>query len=227
MQTLIAIPKKGVKIGLWKIEEDEDFFRSKMPLSIEEEADLAPLKQMRRLEWLACRWLLHEISGHDIRMPLVKDAFSKPFFEDASEKRYCSLTHASGYVGAVISQVPCGCDLEVLAERLNRVSSKFVNENEERILTNPRFYTSKLWRLCFIWCAKEAIYKAYGEKSVDFKKNMTIIYNQNIGVKGELGILHKEEFSNIYELNYMNFKDGDLKFIFLWSLLIYTEKNEH
>jgi 4'-phosphopantetheinyl transferase len=224
MLTLSAIPKDGVKIGLWKIEEDEGFFRSKMLLSLEEEADLAPLKKMRRLEWLACRWLLHEISGHDIRVPLVKDAFSKPFFEDSSEKRFCSLTHASGYVGAVISDVSCGCDLEVLSERLNRASSKFVNEEEEGILTNSVFETSGLWRLCFIWCAKEAIYKAYGEKSLDFKKNMTIVYKQNKNANCELGILHKEKFSNIYDLHYMNFKSDDLDFIFLWSLLIYTEK---
>jgi 4'-phosphopantetheinyl transferase len=225
MLTLSAVPTDGVKIGLWKIEEDEDFFRSKMPLSVGEEADLFNLKGLRRLEWLACRWLLHEISGHQIRMPLVKDAFSKPFFEDSSEKRYCSLTHASGFVGAVISDEPCGCDLEVLAERLNRVSSKFVNEDEERIFTNPRFETTKLWRLCLIWCAKEAIYKAYGEKSLDFKKNMTIIYNENKKNNCELGIMHKSDLSHVYELHFMNFASGDLKFIFLWALLIYKENN--
>jgi 4'-phosphopantetheinyl transferase len=207
-------PKSEVHIGLWKIEEDESFFRTNMSLSINEEADLFPLKGTRRLEWLACRWLLHELSGHDIRMPLAKDAYSKPFFEGNEENRYCSLTHSSGFVGAIIAPEACGCDLESVDKRLQRVASKFVNEGEQKLLNNPPDQKDNLWLLCFIWCAKEAIYKAYGAKEVDFKKHLTIDY-QGVGAI-EQGFLHKGDLTQQYELNYMELKEGAL--IFLWCI---------
>jgi 4'-phosphopantetheinyl transferase len=207
-------PQPEVHIGLWKIEEDEGFFRSNMSLSMAEEADLAPLKGTRRLEWLACRWLLHELSGHDIRMPLAKDAYSKPFFEGNEENRHCSLTHSGGFVGAVIAAEPCGCDLEGVDKRLQRVSSKFINESEQKLLDNPPFAKDKLWLLCYIWCAKEAMYKAYGAKEVDFKKHLTVDYQGVTRV--ENGKLHKEDFQQQYQLHYMDVQNETL--IFLWCI---------
>jgi 4'-phosphopantetheinyl transferase len=217
MLFLKQTPQPDIHIGLWKIEEDEDFFHQRLPLSAAEFVDLSPLKGARRLEWLACRWLLHEVSGHDVRMPLAKDAYSKPFFEGESENRYCSLTHAGGFVGVVIAPIPCGCDLEVIDKRLQRVAPKFVNELEQKMLDNTTLSKDELWRLCFVWCAKEAMYKAYGVKEVDFKKHLTVDY-QGI-TKSEKGFLQKGDLQQLYDLKYIEIQEEIGKdIIFLWCV---------
>ncbi len=77
---LTTHPFPDTAFGLWQIAEEEAFFRDEMPLTAAEETELAKLKNIRRMEWLASRWLLHKLTGAPQRLPLAKDAFSKPFF---------------------------------------------------------------------------------------------------------------------------------------------------
>ncbi|MBK8429722.1 MAG: hypothetical protein IPL27_28915 [Lewinellaceae bacterium] len=79
MLLLTTHPFPNTQFGIWQIAEAEAFFREDLPLSVQEEAEWALHKGIRRLEWLAGRWLLHKLSGSVQRMPLAKTAFSKPF----------------------------------------------------------------------------------------------------------------------------------------------------
>ena len=83
-------PIEQAYFGIWKIDEPESFFLDALPLSPAEEADLHPLKGIRRTEWLAGRYLLHLLTGAQERLPMAKTAFSKPFFLDHPDL-YCSL----------------------------------------------------------------------------------------------------------------------------------------
>lgn len=173
----------GASLGLWQIAEDEPFFREKMPLAPDEEADLAPLKGIRRLEWLACRWLLHLLTGHDLRLPLAKDAFSKPFFPE-NERLACSLSHSKGAVAALLvdAEMPSaahrppsavGCDLQKIVPQMAAIAPKFMRPEEWAFVESRPEAEHADW-LHFFWTAKECLYKAWGRKSLDFRTHIRV-----------------------------------------------------
>lgn len=168
-------PFPSASLGIWQIKESEDFFRQGLPLSEAEAAELSLHKGIRRSEWLAGRWLLHQLSGHAQRLPLAKDAFSKPFFVETPDLQ-CSMSHSHGTVAALLFEgnALVGCDLQVLVPKMTRLAHKFVNTDEYTFL--QQFSPEKQFDLLHIfWTAKEAMYKAYGLKALDFKRDIHIM----------------------------------------------------
>ena len=206
---LTAHPFENAVFGLWQIAEDEAFFREDLPLTSSEEAELARHQNpLRRLEWLAGRWLLHKLTNAPQRLPLAKDAFSKPFFPE-NQHLACSLSHSKGTVGAYIvdshssetqPQQSIGCDIQVLTEKMPRIAHKFLNEAEQHFVENrPESETLDLLHL--FWTAKESLYKAYGLKELDFRKNMfveNIAWNELQGTA--IGRVTKGDFQQSFQL---------------------------
>ncbi len=164
---------EGLRFAAWDIGEEEAFFREGLPLSGEEENEVAQHRDpLRAKEWLASRWLLHQLTNQHQRMPLAKDTYSKPFFV-GDTGQYCSLSHSRGTVAALLSPTDCGCDIQVLVEKMPRIAPKFMRSDEyawvEKYTT-----TDQLLLLHVIWTAKEAMYKTYGRKEVDFKAHLYI-----------------------------------------------------
>jgi phosphopantetheinyl transferase len=164
--------------GIWHIAEDEQFFRQDLPLSDVEAAELALHKGLRRLEWLAGRWLLHHLSGAPQRMPLAKDAFSKPFFP-AHQGLQCSLSHSKGIVAALLCRPPdetalCGCDIQVLVEKMQRIAPRFLHP-EERNFVEKHSKDAQFDLIHAFWTAKESMYKAYGLKALDFSDHIRLL----------------------------------------------------
>lgn len=188
-------------MGLWLIGEEEPFFRRDLPLSPDEEQELAQLKGLRRAEWLASRWLLHHITGQPQRMPLAKNAFSKPFFLDQPDL-YCSLSHSHGVVGALLADRNCGCDVQVLVEKMPRLAPKFVHEEEARFVAGYGAQAQfDLWHL--MWTAKESLYKAYGLKELDFRRDMRVEPFEWNGCQASAGgWVRKGDFGQRYGLNF-------------------------
>jgi 4'-phosphopantetheinyl transferase len=131
------------------------------------------------LEWLASRWLLHQLTGMPQRIPLVKDAFSKPFFLEKPEFS-CSLSHSQGIVAALLlesarhhSHVQIGCDLQVLVPKMVRLAPKFINETEFSFI-QKQSSEHQYDMMHILWTAKEAMYKAYGLKALDFRRDMQV-----------------------------------------------------
>jgi hypothetical protein len=86
--------------------------------------------------------------------------------------------------------------MEEITERVRRIQSKFLREDEEPFLAED------LKGLFAVWCAKEAMYKHYGLKALDFKNNMKLDY-QALKDKGTLiGHIFKEDYSVSLELDY-------------------------
>lgn len=200
----------AAKIAVWKIEEDENFFLKKMRLSPDEQADVTSLRGIRKLEWLACRWLLHELTGFDLRLPLAKDAFSKPFFEE-KENLVCSLSHSRGVVAAMfcdLDDLPadrregfsCGCDLQLLVEKMEKIAPKFTRTDEfEWLERQPA--SRRLDLLHFFWTAKESLYKAWGKKELDFRGHLRL--SDFRGKKREIesrGWIEKGEVRLVFEV---------------------------
>ncbi|MBK8556563.1 MAG: 4'-phosphopantetheinyl transferase superfamily protein [Lewinellaceae bacterium] len=165
MPLLLSLhPAPNTAIGLWQIAENEGFFREDLPLSAGEEQELALYKGIRRMEWLAGRWLLHKLSGAPQRLMMGKSAFSKPFFLDHPEQ-HCSLSHSQGIVGALLADKVCGCDVQVMVEKMPRIAGKFVSPDEMAFI-HQHDTTVQFELFHIFWTAKESMYKAMGSRNL-------------------------------------------------------------
>jgi phosphopantetheinyl transferase len=137
-----------------------------MPAQAEYEKITHPRK---RREWLAARLTLQKLLaelGHEYT-GLQKDAQGRPYLVNSS--LHLSIAHCYPFAFvAVDQQHAIGVDIQVLCKKLQDVKEKFLNHQEVRESDND------LEKLCVYWCAKEAIYKVYGVKSLSLKQDISI-----------------------------------------------------
>ncbi|MEI6409551.1 MAG: 4'-phosphopantetheinyl transferase superfamily protein [Bacteroidota bacterium] len=195
-------PFPGATFGLWQIVEEPAFFSDDLPLSASEATELAPLKGLRRMEWLAVRWLLHKVTGVEIRLPLAKDAFSKPFFPEHRHLS-CSLSHSQGVVGALLAEpgdLAIGCDVQMMVEKMARLAPKFLHEREwEFVYAQPETVHADLFHI--FWTAKESLYKAHGSKELDFREHLYLAPFEWDGQRGQgKGLVQKGAFRQPFDL---------------------------
>jgi len=206
-------PFPDTTFGLWQIAEEESFFRDELPLSEAEETEVARLKNsLRRHEWFAGRWLLHKLSGAPQRLPLAKDAFSKPFFPE-NRSLACSLSHSHGVVGALMGNwgwrktegeastlAEIGCDVQVLVEKMPRLAGKFLNAAEEEFIA-AHAQPTQFDLFHVFWTAKESLYKAYGLKELDFRTHMRLEpFLWEDGRTTARGWVEKQEYRQAFRL---------------------------
>jgi len=163
------ISLKGVSIiGIWK--NDESYEELLLELQPREKM-LKHLNSItlekRKKEFMITRLLVRELWGDDA--VIVKDENGKPDFENIPYK--LSISHADKYSGIFISEEKeCGLDIEVIRPRISRISKKFVSEYESLYVTIGK----PVLHYTIMWCVKEAIYKWYAKRGLDFKQNMII-----------------------------------------------------
>ena len=162
--------------GLWSITESEDWLRGQFQLFPREEDQLLGIKgEARRREFLAARQLLHLMSGRRERAELIKDDNGKPHLPDS--QFFVSISHTVGYSAAVAHPQPCGIDVQRIVPRIHTLAPKFVGAGERKQLTGEK----ELEQLHLIWAAKEAMYKAYGRRQLDFKRNLFVELGEATG----------------------------------------------
>jgi 4'-phosphopantetheinyl transferase len=154
------------RLGLWHITEDEAYFLRKLPLTDMEKAEIEGSTGRKKLEKLAGKLLFRKLTGW--ALTIEKDNNGKPFFKDSD--LHLSLSHSGDYVAGIISERPVGIDIQYLTLKLERVAPRVMNENKLKNL-DPN---NRLEHLHVYWGAKEALYKAYGQKGLDFKKHIII-----------------------------------------------------
>ncbi len=156
------------KLGIWKIEEQEDFFLRSVPLKREVS------HPYKRLQHLAGRYLL-PVLFDDFPLEEIKVADTrKPFLHD--EKYHFSISHCGNYAAAIASDTHrVGIDIELVTSRLLGIKQKFLNEEERGHIQQwedfPKIY---LELVTMLWSAKEAIYKWYGDGKLNFKEDMRL-----------------------------------------------------
>ncbi len=154
--------------ALWKIEEPEEWFLEMLSLEAEEERQLAPLKGHRRLEWLAARQLVHDLTGVPERHALLKDEFGKPFLREMD--LHLSISHSRIYAAAVLSPMVCGIDIQLIIPKIELLAPKFMLP-EDMASIEP---ADKIEYLHVCWSAKEALYKAYGKREIDWIAHLNL-----------------------------------------------------
>ena len=177
--------------GIWRIEEDNIFFRNKLIISREEDQEFETIRHPRKqLEWLASRMMMKSLIAYsETRYEgIIKDENGKPHL--IGNSRHISLSHAFPYViGIVDFSNPTGIDLELPNPKIDRIAHKFLNTQE--------FYDSQgdLKKRSILWSAKETLYKIHGRKSVIFKEHLKVepflvnkegILKTRIAIPGEM-----------------------------------------
>ena len=166
---------RHTKIGIWKIEETENFFLETVPLQSE------ITHPHKRMQHLAGRYMLRYLFP-DFPYELIRIASTlKPFLEN--EAYHFSISHCDDYAAAIVSRDKrVGMDIETVSERVRRVKDKFINNIESGIIEHFENPASDLMKYTLMWSCKEAMFKWYGDGQVDFKKHLQLqaIYSDEI-----------------------------------------------
>lgn len=129
-----------------------------------------------------------------------KDDKNKPWL--LNDERHISFSHTRGYGAAMLSQRHCGLDIQVHTDKIQRIKHKFVNDFEEAQLGN---FDSENLALLWIWSAKEAAFKAYGEKEVDYRLMLFVTLptqpHMNQWLKGQIR-MEKNGHVSLYETHF-------------------------
>ncbi len=183
-------------MGLWQIEENFETLYKKVFLDVDEKVTLFDFKnEARQIEWLSVRALLNELLQRNSK--IIYNEEHKPFLFDNSFN--ISISHSYKLTSILLSkQKRVGIDLEYMSHRINRISHKFINE-EEYISSNKAVEHLHMY---IHWCAKEAIYKICDKKNINFKDNLTIKPFE-IELAGQItGIHHDEDINDEFTLKY-------------------------
>ena len=160
---------QSTKLAIWKIEEEEHFFTSKVTLQREIKH---PLK---RLQHLAGRYLLaYLFPDFPFEEILIADTL-KPYLP--LEQYHFSISHCGHYAAAIVSSSErVGIDIEIPTARVLKIVHKFLSE-KERLDFNLQPYhldAANCLQPTLLWSAKEAMFKWWGWGEVDFKEMLQI-----------------------------------------------------
>jgi 4'-phosphopantetheinyl transferase len=161
------------QIGVWQITETESELTALLQAQEEVVAELGVYKsEHRKMESIAARLMLHRLTESASPWRLEKDVHSKPFFTEHSQW-HCALSHSHGLAAAMISNRACGIDLQRFTAKMASLAHKFVNKTEAAWISGHSTENHlDLYHL--IWCAKEAMYKVHGRKSLDFRAHILV-----------------------------------------------------
>jgi 4'-phosphopantetheinyl transferase EntD len=188
----------NTRLGIWKIEEPEEYFSHTVPLQKE------VTHPQKRVQHLAGRFLLRYLFP-DFPFELIKIADTrKPYLPD--EQFHFSISHCGDYAAAIVSRNQrVGIDIEIPVEKIEKIQNKFLSEDELALLTDHRSpFTVHRELLTILWSAKEATFKWYGNSGVDFRKHIQL-QQLNTSEKIIKASFHKE-FERSLNIHYGQFQ---------------------
>jgi phosphopantetheinyl transferase len=155
---------ESTRLGIWKIEETEGYFKGNVPLH----RDVTHPR--KRLQHLAGRFLLQYLFA-DFPYELLRIADTrKPYLED--ERYHFSISHCGDYAAAIVSRSSrVGIDIEIPVDKLLLIRQKFLTVEEEERMKSWLSGNERLG-LTRLWSAKEAVFKWYGNGGLDFRLDM-------------------------------------------------------
>ncbi len=185
------------ELGLWMIEETEAYFVKHLDLSNLEKIQLNAIKGHRRMEWLAARWLLHLMSGREMRGACLKDEHGKPYLQNSLYD--ISISHCRELAAVIAAPKLVGIDIQKIVPKILRIQEKFMHPKELDAVDED----TRIEQLHVYWGAKEALYKAYGLRKIDFKKHLYVqpfVFKN--GKAKTTGRIDKADFQKNFEIYY-------------------------
>ena len=179
-------------LALWQMTEAVD------QLSAPASVDLSPLRSPRRKKETLTEYLLLKALTGDDSLVIRHNEDGAPLVDG-----YCvSLSHTEGWAAMMLSRSHrVGVDIEYVSERVNRVASRFIRDDEQQSTLAERLIT---------WCAKEAVYKYFTEQHLEFHEMRLLPYDQEEAGEVTVENLRQQvrvnisyEVSNSYVLAYL------------------------
>ena len=194
-----------VNAGIWRLEEDEMYFHTRLKLYEHEWEKLATIRHpQKRLEWLSSRLCMKELLkiSHTDRIESLNNHNGKPYLSNNSH--FICYTHSQRYAAAIASPSrEVGIDLEDLIRRRNPNTRRlFMDELE--LATYESEPSTELFLV--IWSIKETIYKLYSQKGLSFKEDIHLqLQDHSFSQKGNIAVrIHKDtdyrEYNAFYEV---------------------------
>lgn len=184
----------GARIGIWEISEDLDTLLGGIRFDEHEERQFRTFRtDQRKRQWLAYRRLLREMTG-DPGLSIHYDEHGKPFLPGSDTG--ISISHTGNYAAVIMADhAETGIDIEMPRTRILKITEKYLHPEEASAL--PMDDIEVLTRY---WCAKEALYKLNGRRNLDFRSQIRIISDENIGLnmKGKLLTSENEEVYEVF-----------------------------
>ena len=175
-------------LGLYMIEEPyEELLQELNPDEPDRELLESYSNVQKKQEWLAARILLREVCRFlDLEYRGTrKDSNGKPFLQGHAFQ--ISLSHSFPYVAVIADpSMDVGIDLEQPKEKLQKIAPRFLDDRELALCMNMN-----LEALCIFWCAKEALYKVYSKKGLNFKNEIHLYPQGEFPWKKLLGVIDK------------------------------------
>ena len=188
---------ENTRLGVWKIEETEEFFKGNVPLHRE------VTHPHKRLQHLAGRFLLQFLFP-DFPYQLIEIADTrKPFLPD--EQYHFSISHCGDYAAAIVSRNKrVGIDIEIPAEKISRVIHKFLSAKEHETFNMIHTAADHIPLATLLWSAKESVFKWYGNGGVDFRRQIQLL-KQDEGTETIDCFFSKDESE--LNIHYRQFED--------------------
>lgn len=186
--------------GIWEIRETAEELLERYNSSAEESfrqyADSEKIHPGR----ISSRLLIKELmKQRDIEHgALLFDESGCPCFKNPDY--FISLSHSGAYSVAIIHRKnKVGIDIELIREKLVKVSDKYLSEKEKPDAGQD------LKKLAVYWCAKETLYKIYSRKQLSLKNDLFI---HPFEIKGQgicTGEILKAGAANVYRIKYLEY----------------------
>lgn len=183
-------------LAVWEITETAGELLEMLSLNPQERKQYDTfLAEERKKQWLACRILIRTLL-HPEEYPVEYDQPGKPFL--SGSKYHISVTHSHDRAAVIISSAfHTGIDIEKVRPRIRKVRDKYLSDRELSDLKDPDDPEA----LTLAWCAKEALYKLYGLKNLDFKKNIRVHFPQTAYPVNFKGFIQQGDINKEYRLH--------------------------
>ncbi len=203
----------GLSMGLWRIQEDETFFVSRLNIYENEARILKSISHpQKRLEWLSSRLCLKELLNIHHRVESLNREDGKPYLTDNSF--HISYTHSNHISGAIAaSNAWVSMDLEDLTKTRNPEARKLFCHKTELDLYDE---INDIRLFYLLWSAKETLYKIHPRKGLVFKENLILDFvDRKLKPEGLIkGIIQIDGEAKEYEIQYKFFPDVVLTYTF-------------
>ena len=155
-------------IWVWKIQEstDELAFLTNQKTNLKSE--------IKKKEFYASRVLIEKMCEklNILFKGVKKDNYGKPSLSKSNY--HISLSHKFPYVAVIFDKKKCGVDIEKIDNRVRKIKSKFLSDEENLVVGES------LKELVKYWSMKETAYKVNGNtiplKSIEIKEKINNKY---------------------------------------------------
>lgn len=152
---------------IWHADEELSYLIDNIILNDEEKIIFARItNENRQREWLTVRYIIQ--NELNILNHIIYTKNGKPTLPNLN----ISISHSKQMIAVLISKYPCSIDIEQVGIRVAKIAHKAFNNNELTFASNNILLT-------ILWCTKETVFKLYGEGSIDFKTDMTVLPFEN------------------------------------------------